>query len=62
MAELLADVSLLKDAYAGMPWHGLLERVLKVDASFYGALLQGRRSWIAFDRQRAQHMFDLASR
>ena len=56
------DVSLLKDGYAGMPWRGFLEMVLKVDATFYGALLQGRRSWIAFDRQRVQHMLDVMSR
>ncbi len=53
------DVSLLKDGYAGMPWRGFLEMVLKVDASFYGALLQGRRSWIVFDRQHVQHMLDV---
>ncbi|HEX7640566.1 MAG TPA: hypothetical protein VF457_19390 [Burkholderiaceae bacterium] len=55
------DVSLLKDGYAGMPWDGFLEMVLKVDPSFYGALLQGRRSWIVFDRQRVQHILDLMS-
>jgi hypothetical protein len=55
------DVGLLKDGYAGMPWRGFLEMVLKVDATFYGALLQGRRSWIVFDRQRVLHMLDAMS-
>jgi len=55
------DSELLKDGYVGMPWRGFLEMVLKTDPGLHGALLQGSRSWIAFDRQRVRHVLSVTA-
>lgn len=46
------DAAMLKDGYVGMEWTEFLAVVLKLDESIKGALLQGKTSWIVFDRSR----------
>jgi len=47
---------ILKDGYLGMDWFDFLRMVLKLDQTFYGALLQGKTSWVAFDRERIRYI------
>jgi hypothetical protein len=56
------DSPILKGGYVGMRWVGFLEMSLKVDPPPYGVLLQGHRSWIAFDLARVRHVLQLTSR
>lgn len=52
---------ILKDGYLGMEWFDYLNMVLKLDESFYGALLQGKTSWVAFDRERIRYILGHSS-
>ena len=56
------DSSILKGGYVGMRWEGFLEMSLKVDPPPYGVLLQGQRSWIAFDLARVRRVLQVTSR
>ena len=47
---------LLKEGYIGMSWIGLLEMAFKVQPPLYGILLQGHRSWVAFDLERVRRI------
>jgi hypothetical protein len=51
-----ADSALLKGGHVGMDWFNFLEMFLKLDDSFYGVLLQGRTSWVVFDRERTKYI------
>ncbi|RTQ36704.1 hypothetical protein EJP69_02890 [Variovorax gossypii] len=56
------DSPILKSGYVGMRWVGFLEMSLKVDPPPYGVLLQGQRSWVAFDLARVRHILKVTSR
>ncbi|WP_143226744.1 hypothetical protein [Acidovorax sp. 62] len=49
----------LKDGYVGMPWVDFLKMTLKL-AELQGAMLQGKTSWIAFDKQRIAYVLSKA--
>ncbi|MEH6420081.1 hypothetical protein [Pseudomonas sp. CGJS7] len=55
------EAALLHDGFVGMEWRDFLLMVLKLDDSFYGALLQGRESWVAFDRERVRYILGLGA-
>lgn len=50
---------ILKDGYVSMSWIGLLEMSLKVQPPLHGVLLQGQRSWVAFDLARVRYVLQL---
>jgi len=52
---------LLKDGYLGMDWFDFLEMFMKLDTSFYGVVLQGKTSWVVFDRDRTKYILSLRS-
>lgn len=56
------DSPILEGAYVGMTWIGLLEMSLEVDPPAWGVLLQGHRSWVAFDLACVREVLQLASR
>jgi hypothetical protein len=53
-AATTQDSDILKAGFVGMRWTGFLEMALKLDASCAGVVLQGKRSWVAFNRERIQ--------
>lgn len=55
------EAAMLHDGFVGMEWRDFLRMVLKVDDSFYGALLQGRTSWVALDRDRIRYILSLGA-
>ncbi|MBL8507930.1 hypothetical protein [Chitinimonas sp. JJ19] len=50
------DSPMVKNGYVGMEWTAFLQMVAKLDNSFFGALLQGKTSWVAFDRDRISYI------
>lgn len=52
---------LLRDGYVGMNWIDFCEMVTRFSDT-NGALLQGQKSWIAFDQKRVAHMIKKAKR
>ncbi|BBB68495.1 hypothetical protein UNDYM_4242 [Undibacterium sp. YM2] len=54
------DMPNLANGYVEMEWLELLQMALKLDASFYGVLIQGQKSWVAFDRERIQYILKLS--
>lgn len=56
----LQSAQVLREGYAGMRWEAFLEMMLKSGTEIFGVLLQGQRSWVAFDRQRVRHILERA--
>ncbi|WP_284197242.1 hypothetical protein [Chitinimonas prasina] len=50
------DSPIVQNGYVGMDWTAFLQMVAKLDSSFFGALLQGKTSWVAFDRDRINYI------
>ena len=54
------EAAIIDDAYVEMDWCDFLAMSLKLDGSVYGALLQGKTSWIGLDRDRISYILGLA--
>ena len=54
------DVAIIDDGYVEMDWRDFLAMTLKLDGSVYGALLQGKTSWVGLDRELISHILGLA--
>jgi hypothetical protein len=54
-AATLSSHPTLSGSYAGMQWFDFLEMTLKV-TELRGAVLQGKTSWIAFDKKRIAYV------
>jgi hypothetical protein len=53
----LESSQLVKDGYIGMDWFGFLEMVLKIPEAS-GVLIQGKTSWVGFDKGRVQYILE----
>lgn len=60
MAATHLEATMLASGHVGMQWEDFLEMVLKLPPEFFGFVLQGRTSWIVFDRQRTAYILSRA--
>ena len=56
MAATRTDAGMLAAGYVGMQWEDLLDMVLKLPPEYLGFVLQGKTSWVVFDRQRTANI------
>ncbi len=59
VASTTIESRILRDGYVGMGWLEFLAMTATFDATFYGAVLQGKTSWVAFDRERIETVIKL---
>ena len=55
-AATTSDNPALRANYVRVYWTDFLEMTLHLDSSFWGAMLQGVSSWVAFDRDRIRYI------
>ena len=50
------NAKFLLDSYIGIDWIEYLNMVLKTPSAWWGALIQGKTSYVGFDKMRIQHI------
>ncbi|MBL8263324.1 MAG: hypothetical protein JNM58_12945 [Xanthomonadaceae bacterium] len=56
MAATHLEAAMLASGHVDMQWEDLLGMVLKLPPEYFGFVLQGKTSWIVFDRQRTAYI------
>ena len=61
MAATRLDAGMLAAGHVSMRWEDFLGMMLKLPPEFFGFVLQGKTSWIVFDRQRVAYILSRAN-